>query len=408
MITIRSFPRAVMVAAALMLGLGSVPAQSDIDPSPDAETLSLHLDSHSTYFEHSNHGSPIIQKIAKPKSCLISVAGPLATLTGSDKGPGMKDASIGIRTGSAEGTPCSRVDSTEDLTLSLGDVPQAVSVALDLELKGGVQANLVLSSAGVPVGTFQVRSGSGIVPGEGTDGSSTKPYTATATTAAPIANCLNGPSNSGTYDNCHLTILPDSSFDAVTFQPLSGELSLEGGGDYGSHKSKDFETVFTLVDYDGELGCEEDNNSVVIEEGTVFGDITRLQNTDGSECVVKPYNIDADVEADTLSFVPHENPGAPQPSAYQATLMFAPEPATFPLSSLLEYDQDDGGALPFVTMPWCAGDPFAASPTPGSIDVSVIPAGHTWCVVQSTTSMVSATEMRTTWSVVGVGDPKFR
>ncbi len=407
MTKIRSGLRLIAVSAAVALGLGSVSAAGDTEAE---ETLRLHLGSYGTYFEYSNHGEPIKQKITTPhkkKSCqLIDVNGPLAALSGSDYGPGLKDGAIGIKSGNDNGTPCSLVDPTEDLTLSLGDVPDALQVALDLELKGDVRVQIVLSHGGVPAGTFEVRSGGGIVPGEGVDGSTKAPFTATATTAEPIANCLNGSASSGINDNCYVTIIPLGPFDAITFKPLSGKMSLEGGGDYGKKKGKDFETVFTLVDYDGWLGCDDETNSVTIEESTVYGDITRLQNTDGSECVSKPYNIDVDVTADTLSFVPHDNPGAPQPSAYQATLRFSPETAMIPFASLLEYDQDDDGPLPFQIMPWCTGDPFAGAN--GSINTTVIPTGDTWCVVSASTDLVGEGEIRTTWNVVGIGDPKFR
>ncbi|WP_256842352.1 hypothetical protein [Ornithinimicrobium cryptoxanthini] len=408
MTKIRSGLRLIAVSAAVALGLGSVSAAGDTEAE---ETLRLHLGSYGTYFEYSNHGEPIKQKITtahnKKKDCQLNVNGPLAHLSGSDYGPGMFKESIGINSGD-NGRPCGWVKETEDLTLSLGDVPDALQVALDLELKGDVRVQIVLSHGGVPAGTFEVRSGGGIVPGEGVDGSTKAPFTATATTAEPIANCLNGSANSGINDNCYVTIIPLGPFDAITFKPLSGKMSLEGGGDYGKKKGKDFETVFTLVDYDGWLGCDDETNSVTIEGSTVYGDITRLQNTDGSDCVPKPYNIDVDVEADTLSFVPHDNPGAPQPSAYQAMLKFSPAAATMSFTSLLEYDQDDDGPLGFEDMPWCIGNPFADPDAVGSIDTSVIPAGDTWCVVSESTDLVGGGNIRTTWNVVGIGDPKFR
>lgn len=412
MITFRSFPRAAMVAAALMLGLGSVPAQSDIGPSSEAETLSLHLGTDGTYFVHSNHGDPITQNIGAPKNCLITVNGPLASLSGSDKGPGLKDASIGIRTGGPQGVPCSRVDSTEDLTLSLGDVPDAVEVTLDLELKGDVRANIVLSLDGASVGTFQVRGGGGIVPGEGVDGTTRLPYAVSLTSEATIGNCRNlsdsGP-DSGANDNCRVTIVPSGAFNAVTFAPTRGEISLEGGGDYTNMPTTEFDTVFTLVDYDGVLGCDVENNSVTIEEGTVYGQITRLQNTDGSDCVLKPYNIGIDTGAGTLSFVPHDNDGAEQEAAYAATLKFEPQDADNPFTSTLQYDLDDvGTAMDWQNVPWCAGDPYDTPDATGSIDTSVIPTGHTWCIVAESTGIVSATQTRTTWEVVGIGDPRFQ
>jgi hypothetical protein len=59
-------------------------------------------------------------------------------------------------------------------------------------------------------------------------------------------------------------------------------------------------------------------------------------------------------------------------------------------------------------MPWCAGDPFATPDVPGSIDTSVIPSGDTWCIVSESTEIFSATQTRTAWDVVGIGDPIMR
>jgi hypothetical protein len=407
MSTARSIATFAAISAALVLGLGATSALSD--PGPNDETLRLHLGSDATRFVYSNDGDPITQTIESPKNCRITVDGPLAAVDGSDQGPGLKDGSIGIRTGGSTGVPCSRVDATEDLTVSLQGVPDAVTAALDLEFKGSVRVDIVVSRGGTELDTFQVRAGGGIVPGEGVDGSATAPFTATATSAQPVVNCRNasdaGP-DAGPADNCYVTIEPASAFDAVTFRPLSGEVSLEGSGDYAN--DPDFDTIFVLEGFSGELGCTEADNTATIEEGDVYGSFTRLENPDGSECVLKPYTLDVDIEAETLSFVPVDNEGAPQSAAYQATVRFAPQDSANPFTSQLEYDQDDDGPLGFVNMPWCAGDPFVTPDVPGSIDTSVIPAGDTWCIVSEATGIVSATQTRTTWNVVGVGDPKLR
>ncbi|WP_353813426.1 hypothetical protein [Agromyces sp. SYSU T00266] len=403
---VRSLGTLAAVAAALMLGLGATTLSA---AGEDAETLRLHLGSDGTRFEYSNSGSPVTQPISAAKNCLISVDGPLATIDGSDRGPGMKDGSIGVKSGGSTGVPCARVDSTEDLTVSLTGVPDAVLASLDLEFKGAVQVDILVSNGGAPVDTFQVRAGGGIVAGEGVDGSATLPYTATATSAQPIANCRNatdaGP-DSGPNDNCYLTIEPSASFDAITFTPLMGEMSLEGSWDFGNDPA--FDTIFVLGSgYDGELGCTAENSTATIDQGTVYGTFTRLENTDGSECVLKPYTLSADTAAGELSFVPVDI-DPPQPAAYMGTVKFAPQNSANPFTSHLEYDQDDDGPMGWEYMPWCTGDPFATPDSPGSIDTSVIPAGHTWCIVEEGTSIYSATQTRTAWDVVGIGDPKLR
>lgn len=405
--TVRSATTLAALSAALIVGIGATSALSAAGAGE--ETLRLHLGSDGTNFVYSNEGDPITQTIGTPKNCRITVDGPLAAVTGSDQGPGLKDGSIGIKTGGSTGVPCARVDGTEDLTVALKGVPDAVAASLDLEFKGDVQVDIVVSRGTTEVDTFQIRAGGGIVPGQGVDGSETAPFTATATAAQPIANCRNasdsGP-DAGPNDNCYVTIEPESSFDAVTFRPVSGEISLEGSSDYGNNPA--FDTVFTLAGFSGELGCTEADNTATIDEGNVFGTFTRLENTDGSECVLKPYTLDADIAAETLSFVPVDNAGAPQPAAYQGTVKFAPKSSANPFTSKLEYDQDDVGPLDFEFMPWCAGDPFATPDVPGSIDTSVIPTGHTWCIVSERTDIFSATQTRTAWDVVGVGDPLMR
>ncbi|HEU4465294.1 MAG TPA: hypothetical protein VFR98_02110, partial [Agromyces sp.] len=344
--TVRSATTLAALSAALIVGIGATSALSAAGAGE--ETLRLHLGSDGTHFVYSNEGDPITQTIGTPKNCRITVDGPLAAVTGSDQGPGLKDGSIGIRTGGSTGVPCARVDGTEDLTVALKGVPDAVAASLDLEFKGDVQVDIVVSRGTTEVDTFQIRAGGGIVPGQGVDGSETAPFTATATAAQPIANCRNasdsGP-DAGPNDNCYVTIEPESSFDAVTFRPLSGEISLEGSSDYGDDPA--FDTVFTLAGFSGELGCTEADNTATIEEGNVFGSITRLENSDGSECVLKPYTLDVDIAAETLSFVPVDNDGAPQPATYRATVKFGPHDSANPFTSKLEYDQDDDGPLGF-------------------------------------------------------------
>ncbi|MGR0319508.1 hypothetical protein [Agromyces sp. ZXT2-3] len=403
--TARSIALFTAVSAALAVGIGAT-ALSAIGTGE--ETLRLHLGSDSSEFVYSNAGDPITQPIGPPKNCLITEEGPLASLDGSDRGPGLKDGSLGIKTGGSTGVPCARVDSTEFLEVGLEGVPNAVRASLDLELKGAVRADIVVSLGGATVDTFQVRAGSGIVPGEGVDGTSTVPYTATATAAQPVVNCRNasdsGP-DSGPNDNCYVTIDPGAEFDAVTLRPLSGEVSLEGSWDFGNDPA--FDTIFVLTGYSGELGCTPENGTATIEEGNVYGTFTRLENPSGSECVLKPYTLSVDVEAETLSFVPVDV-DPPQLAAYKGTVGFAPRLSSNPVTNQLEYDQDDDGPLGFEFMPWCEGDPFATPDSPGSIDTGVIPAGDTWCIVSETTKVYSATQVRTLWDVVGIGDPKMQ
>ncbi|MGH8957295.1 MAG: hypothetical protein ACRDVK_01340, partial [Acidimicrobiia bacterium] len=193
---IRSSWRLLALVSAVLLLMASIPAVGTHESGHAAETLRLHLGTDGTFFQYSGEGVPVTQTIPAPTRCEITVNGPLATITGSDRGPGLVDTAIGIKSGGSQGVPCSRVDSGENLTVNLVGVPSAVKVALDLELKGDARVSIELSLGGSPVGTFEARAGAAIVPGEGVDGSSEVPFTASATAGEPIANCRNA-SDSG-------------------------------------------------------------------------------------------------------------------------------------------------------------------------------------------------------------------
>ena len=393
-------------AFAVLLLVAAIPAIASHD-TEEPETLRLHLATDQRAFIYSV--GPVVQHISNPK-CAVSITGPLAAVSGSDGGPGMFGPSIGVRTGRASGVPCARVDATEDLTVSLIGVPVADAVDLDLELKGSAKVKIEIFSGGALVGSYEIRSGSSVVEGEGTDSTEGVPFMVTVTDEAPIGNCNNssdsGP-DSGANDNCYVSIRPTSTFDAIKFSPLVGEMSLEGSADFAGNP--EFDTIFYLSSFDGMLGCDPENNTAPFEEDAVTGTFTRFENSDGSECVEKPFNLDVEFgEGDeVVSFVPVDV-GEPQPSTYQGELTYSPDPASNPFTNFLEYDQDDDDIDEFEPVPWCDGDPFADPDAPGSINTGVIPEGDTWCIVSALTEVFDEDEIVTTWTVVGKGDPKLR
>ncbi len=379
----------------------------------DANTLRLHVGTDGTSFTYTPaSGAPVTQPIAPPTRCELTVTGPLASLTGTRKGPGLSGNGIGIKSGGSNGTPCGRVDSSEALTLGLVGVPAALSADLDLELKGGTRVLIETRKNGVVVDTFDVRAGDGVVAGQGVDGTMTEPYSVQVTSDDPstavderIGNCRNasdaGP-DSGARDNCRVTILPSSAFDQVTLKPVRGEVSLEGSGDFGDNVA--FDTIFHLVDYDGEIDC---GDTVTDDDGPIEGTITRYENTDGSDCVAKPYNLDVvasdPAEGGNESVTFEINDPGSQQAIYEATLVFD-QPLTTPLSAVLQYDS----APPydaFKQAPACEQDPFDVADDPaGSLNDEAIPAGHEACIVSVTQDWDGAT----TWHAIFAGDWKFR
>lgn len=410
---IRSSWRVALLVAGLLLLLATIPAVGSHLPN-DEGTLRLHVGSDATYFEYAPaDGTPVQQAIGAPQRCELTVNGPLAALSGSDRGPGLNGISIGIKSGGAQGVPCGRVDGSEDLTLSLVGVPLASMADLDLELKGDAKVRLDVHMDGSVVDSFEVRSGASIVEGQGADGHGTEPFTATATTDDPatprdesIANCRNqsdsGP-DAGARDNCRVTIDPSLPFDAVSFVPLVGEMSLEGSGDFGN--DTDFDTVFYLTSWEGTLDCGQSVSDV---DGDVEATITRL---DFGECKPKLFRLLADAEdGDNGSVIFEFDDPANQEAFYQAEITFKYDlSGEAPLVGTLEYDPDESdGYSDFKEMPACVEEPFEdGSPNSDAIPTSEnSPDGldHEGCVISATQDW----EGFTTWQAIFFGDWKFR
>ena len=165
--------------------------------------------------------------------------------------PGFVGDSIGVwgggNSGTARGTACSRVSGAEALSLTLGAGLSGLKVSntrLDIEVKQNAKVVATAKLAGQTVASFELRSGSSIVTGQG----STNP-------GSPIFNCTarsdSGP-DSGSSDNC--TWAFQALYDTLDLTAAVGEFSLEGGGDWGSSAAQNY-SQFDLVEADGVLAC---------------------------------------------------------------------------------------------------------------------------------------------------------
>jgi hypothetical protein len=379
-----------LVAALSLAFVAMTTASAIVVP---AGTLSLHVaDGVGVFTYDPTSGSNVTQTLT-PDRCGLGT-----TVNGT----------LGVKSGGATGTPCGRVDTTEDMSLALDNVPNAISVELDLELKGNANFKIELKLGGTSLGIYEVRSGSSIVAGQGVEGTTTPPFTVSLTDTARIGNCRNasdsGP-DSGGNDNCRISIVPSGEFDTVVFlQPLVGEFSLEGGGDAGTS-----DTVFNLVEsFEGELGCTDENNEATDVVGSVAGTIIRHENTDHTDCVLKPYNLTAsesDEDGDpSITFDVADPVDPPQAAAYEAYLTFD-QALTNPLSATLTYD-DTAPYDTFEDMPPCVADPFAldGDDATGSINDEAIPSGDTACVVDVSQDW----DGTTIWHIVFTADIRFK
>jgi hypothetical protein len=187
--------------------------------------------------------------------------------------------------------------------------------------------------------------------------------------------------------------------------------SLEGGaaqtppGPLGTTLGT-FDTLLRVVEvFDGELDCGDTTPPVGDGLVTPYAEFTRYENVDGSDCVLKPYNLDSVVDGGVEEVQFH--PSGAQQAAYTGVLIFLPEDGTAPFSiDGLEYDADGDGV--FALMEWC--DEELVVDGVGNVTTDPLPAGETWCVLaaNATTLGGSPVYFQTTWTVYGEDDPNIR
>lgn len=391
--TLRSKWGLLVLAAALVVGMATIPAVGEHTPE-SSDVLRLHMGADGNYFQlEPISGSATTQSFSPQSNCRLNVDGDLVTLSGSSS-PGYHNQSIGIRGSGGNGVPCSRVDSNESLTVTLNGGLSAVAVDLDLELKGDTELLIDLSNGE----QYIVRSG-GKTQGE--PGSNSL----TLHSGAPAGNCQGGSDSgpdSGPNDNCRVTIDPDEAFTSLTFSLTSGEMSLEGGGDFFPYDPAN-DTMFYLETWDGLLGCGDSTLPRV--DGDVVTEIIRHDNVTTELCTPKLFRLVADANDEQNGSVTFEvyDP-ADQPDAFFEAYVTFKEDLTSapPMVGTLEYDPDGSdGYLDFKTMPACTEAPFDGNGDPVA---SAIPVGHEGCVITVTQDFDGTTK----WHAVFMGDWKFR
>jgi hypothetical protein len=385
------------LVAAMVVGMATIPAAGEHAPE-EVDQLRLHLGTDGNYFRHVPvEGTALAdQPINVGGNCLISTNNSLASFGGK---VGYHNQSLGIKTGGSKGVPCSRIDSNEQLSINLVGVSPATAADFDLELKGDVHLVITASLGESLVGTFNVYSGSFVEPGSTDD--STVPYEVLADPDADCRGAADSGPDSGINDNCRVTIDPGVPFDNVTFKPMAGEVSLEGGGDFGNDPA--YETVFYLQteQWDGELACGQ---QVSTEPGSFpEGTITRYDNVTTGVCEPKLYRLFSDSEEETITFELFDPATTPQQAWYQGELTLPGDLANPTTSVQLEIATDAPNFLTFETVPVCVDAPFldAEETVPNP---SALPGDAEACVV----SVFQNWEGNTVWTVVFKGDPKFR
>jgi len=233
------------------------------------------------------------QTLTVASNCSISTNGSLLTLTTGKGVPGLNTGTIGDKTKGA-GTDCGLVEAPNSLTLKLGTAVanlEMSSFALDIETRKNVKIVLTAKLDGVTTATYELRSGTSIVAGQGS-----------TTPGSPVFNCSPGASsnpNAADRDNCRFSgaVLAD---ELVLVAPV-GEFGLSGGASGGVSQP----SVVELTDIDGFLDCESQPNSGDFDlseggTGTPSAGIVRKDNLDPDEdCELIPVNLTTRVDGTT-------------------------------------------------------------------------------------------------------------
>lgn len=352
---------------------------------PDAGTLTLSMRSDGDRFSYSPPAAPAdstgfpaasTQVLTASSKCVLSTDGSLVVLAAGSKPVGLVDHSLGVKSGGSTGVPCGRVDSTETLTLALAGPLAGYEVdhaEIDVEAKGSAIVVAHLTLDGIPTGTRTLRTG-------------TNSVTDLAALPAGTSSCSgasdSGP-DAGAADNCTWAIT-DALFDAIVLTVTTGEISLEGGGDY---PGAGHETVFHLTDVDV-LDCGETVTGVPAGET-----VNELTNVDDGTCVpvvyfLRPVGDDAvwlwkDPSTQTSQLIwtttwdPEQAPTDPEdlqipPTQYKLNEGDTPSP--------LEWCGVDELGAYVVPLDWCIGAQSAVS--------VATPAGQTGTWIQVTDTAV--------------------
>ena len=237
---------------------------------------------------------------------------------------GLKDHEIGVRSkGEGSGTPASRVDADETLTIELG--PDVLALG-----DGARSAQIALSAKFGAIGSIQALNGLDNV-GSPIDFSCTG------------NDC--GPDSNG--DRLLVTIPDMQLFTGITISLTEGAVSLI------DDPNDDFDTYFEIVkEFDGVLAC--DDVASLTSEG-FSSSFKRLGAGVDEDCgILKPFNEDIRVDG-VIEFEPESEIS----SVYRGDLTF-PAGAGSEFFAALEYDADGPvGGESYTDMLPCVSTPVS-------------------------------------------------
>lgn len=413
-----------VVGLALAAGLFVVPALGEGPVAGEVGLLRLQLNSSGDKFVYDPASGPDLVQTLSQTSCKIKSSGDsLVSLTASSSHsskkpfPGLKDHRIGVgQTGEGNGEPCARIDGSlgQKLTLSLTGAlgGEAIGyIELDLGFKFNGSAKLELKKAGVLVDTV-------IVP---CSGSSDCGPDSGASDNERVVLWLDPADNPGSGHWQAFQI--DGVFDTIVIRPGSSSsksvVSLEGGfngsapGPVGSSLGTS-DSLFSVVElFDGEIDCE---GSVTLGGGVnATHEITRGKDTNGG-CKGPEdgllFNFEAGIEEGRkfVDFVTEPVDGDASTMAQfleVITWTFGAPPNVEIGGQFIPISYDDHVGDGIRDMPWCLKDPRVGGSLPSPvITTTILPAGHTSCLIESNSHVTLLGEFVSVDTVYNIGDGK--
>lgn len=348
------------------------------------------------------------QLLLSDNRCNIALTGSLLDLEpgGGNGDAAIVDNGIGVKTKGNCSAAQGRIGPGQSITLSLGskwdDDPAMSFKTIEVDAEGKFNAELGWELDDGRVGSEPLSSGSD-----------------------------NG-SDSGADDNDIATIGDQTTtpFNTITFTASglqdNSEVSIEGGGDgtvvggtlrpaFATNKSL-FQLV-RFVKYDGELGCDEENNTAtaVGDDGEEGEDddpadrvlVTRLANKSGGACVVVPYQLVIDDVSGSVLFEPLLL-GDQADAQFLVRVDWAPYADPFsPPHRRISLSGDPADYTDVVACSGLVEGPSPEDPRPDNDDDIEHPPGVLWCMAGDRQDLQPDGLWQQIQWYHGGGDPRF-
>jgi hypothetical protein len=419
------WPAAGIIGLLAAVSLFVIPAIGEGTVTGEVGILRLHManDGDRLVYDPVAAG-PNLTQVLSQSGCKLSSSGDsLMTIIGSGSNPskkpfaGLKDHRIGVgQNGEGSGEPCARIngDLGQKLTLSLTGALAEESIGyaeIDLGFKFNGSAVLQLKKSGVLVDEVTVPCSSASDCGPDSGGSDNRRVILWLDPADnPGSGTWHAEQIAGTFDT--IVVKPGSSSS-------KGVVSLEAGfngspaGPVGTALGT-ADTLFVLVQpFDGEIDCGETEG--LDEGGDATLEITRGFDTDGG-CKGPEdgllFNFESGVEGNELfvDFITESVSGNTVAQFLEVITWNFDSPPDVDLqdqNKTLSYDDHVGAGK--RVMPWCLADPRDGDGNlpGGAVNTSLyLPAGHTSCLIETTSRVTILGDFVKVDVVYNIGDGK--